>query len=131
MADWLEAHGLIGPYIFLIHINDLQATLPAFKFIDVVTMIEVIDSIASSQMQTAVDEIVKWSTDMNMNINTSKTKERIIDFARSSQLIATDITTPDDCPIERVSSFKLLGITLSIIKWPSLVLPDKRNICES
>jgi len=64
-----------GPYIFLIHINDLQTTLPAFKFIDDVTVIEVIDSIASSQMQTSVDETVKWSTDNYMNVNTWKTKE--------------------------------------------------------
>jgi len=93
----------LGPYIFLIHINDLQTTLPAFKFIDDVTVIEVIDSTASSQMQTAVGEIVKWSTDNHMNINTSKAKEIIINFARSSQSIVTDITT---APIERVSSFK-------------------------
>jgi len=38
----------LGPYIFLIRINDLQTTLHAFKFIDDVTVIEVIDSIAQS-----------------------------------------------------------------------------------
>jgi len=45
-ATWLR------PYIFLIHINDLQTTLRAFKFIydvTVIEVIEVIDSIASSQ----------------------------------------------------------------------------------
>jgi len=51
-------------------------------------------------MQTSVDEIVKWSTDNYMNINTSKTKGMIIDFTRSSQSIVTDITTADDCSIE-------------------------------
>jgi len=57
-------------------------TLPEFKFIDV-TVMEVIDSIANSQMQTSVNEIVKWSTDNHMNINTLKTKKMIIDFVRS------------------------------------------------
>jgi len=103
----------LGAYFFLIHINDLQTTLPAFKFIDEFTVIEVIDSIASSQMQTSVDEIFKWSTDNHMSINTFKTTEMIIDFARSSQKVGTDITTADDCPIERVFSFKLLVILLS------------------
>jgi len=71
----------LGPNIFLIPINDLQTTQSAFKFIDDVTMIEVIDSITSSQMQTSVNEIVKWSADNHMNINTSKIKEMIIDFS--------------------------------------------------
>jgi len=43
-------------------------------------MIEVIDSIASSQMQTSVNEIAKGSTDNQMNINTLKNKEMIIDL---------------------------------------------------
>ena len=77
----------LGSYIFLIHINDLQTMLPAFKFTDDVTVIDVIDSIVSSQMQTSVDEIAKWSTNNHININTLKTKEIIIDFARSSQSI--------------------------------------------
>ena len=42
----------------------------------------------------------------------------IIHFARSSQSIIAAITTADDCPIERVSSFKLLGITVSNdLRW--------------
>jgi len=67
VSDWATLNGgmpqgtWLGPYIFLIHIDDLQTTLPAFEFIDditVIEVIEVIDSIASSQMQTSVDEIV-------------------------------------------------------------------------
>jgi len=55
-SNWATLNGGIpqgtwlGPYIFLIHINDLQTTLLAFKFIDDVTVIEMIDIIASSQM---------------------------------------------------------------------------------
>jgi len=48
-AQWLS------PYIFLIHIKDLQPTLPAFKFIDDVTVIKVIDSIASE-----INERIKY-----------------------------------------------------------------------
>ena len=44
--------------------------------IDDVTAIEVIDSIASSQMQTSVNEIAKWSTNNHMNVNTAKKLEK-------------------------------------------------------
>ena len=78
-SDWTTLNGgmpqgtWLGPYIFLIHINDLHSILPSFKFIDDVTVIEVIDSIASSQTRNSVVEIAKGSTDNYTNINTSKT----------------------------------------------------------
>ena len=89
----------LGPYIFLVHINDLQTTHHTFKFIDDVTVLQVIDKFDGSQMQTSVDMIAKWSFDNYMNMNTSKTKDMIINVARPSQS-ATAMITIDNCPIE-------------------------------
>ena len=77
---WLLELRCANFQIFLIHIIGLHTTLLAFKIIYDVTVIEVIDSIASSQIQTSVEEIAKWLTDSHMNMNTLKTKEMIIDF---------------------------------------------------
>ena len=122
-SNWTTLNGgmpqgtWLGPYIFLIHISDLQTTHHTFKFIDDVTVLEVIDKLDGSQRQTSIDTIAKWFFDNHMNINTSKTKKTIINVARPSQS-ATAMNTIDNCPIERVSSFKLLGVTISTdLRW--------------
>lgn len=53
----------LGPCIFLIHINDLQTPQMRFKFIDDITIIGIQEQSANSHMQTAVDSLVKRSTD--------------------------------------------------------------------
>jgi len=78
MAECLKAHGLAHASFWFISTISRQRWLPAFKFFDDVNVIEVIDSTASTRMQTSVDEIVTWSTDNHMNINTSKNEEMII-----------------------------------------------------
>ena len=67
----------LGPYVFLILINDLVTSVPMFKFIDDVKVTEVIAS-GSSQMQIAADQIASWSDSNFMNINIKKTKEMLI-----------------------------------------------------
>jgi hypothetical protein len=74
----------LGPYTFLIHINDLRTEQPAFKFIDDVTIVEVLDSLDRSKMQLSIDTVAKWSADNHMNVNTSKTKEMLINADSSS-----------------------------------------------
>jgi hypothetical protein len=115
----------LGPYTFLIHINDLRTEQLAFKFIDDVTIVEVLDSLDRSKMQLSIDTVAKWSADNHMNVNTSKTKEMLINVDSSSHC-ATASLTLGNCCIERVSSFKLLGVTLSTdLSWSRHV----REVC--
>ena len=46
----------LGPYVFLILINDIVTSVLTFKFVDDVTVTEVIAS-SSSQMQIAADQV--------------------------------------------------------------------------
>ena len=68
-------------YFFLILINDLDATLPMFKFIDDVTMIEIIDQQEVGDMQLAINQVEEWSHANFMNISVSQTKDMIMGSA--------------------------------------------------
>lgn len=99
----------LGPYVFLILINDLVTSVPTFKFVVDVTVTEVITS-SSSRMQIAADQIASWSDSNLMNINIKKTKEMLIG---SISNLPPPLVTFDDHCIERVSSYKLLGVIVS------------------
>jgi hypothetical protein len=131
VSSWTTLNGgmpqgtWLGPYIFLIHINDLRTEQLTFKFIDDVTIVEVLNSLDRSKMQLSFDTIAKWSTNNHMNINISKTKEMLINVDGSSHSSIASLTLNNHC-IERVSSFKLLGITLSAdLSWSRHV----REVC--
>jgi hypothetical protein len=69
----------LGPYVFLVLIDDLHKILDKFKFVDDVTMVEIIDqTAASSQMQTATNQLAAWSERNFLNVNTRKTKAMLL-----------------------------------------------------
>jgi hypothetical protein len=79
-SDWITLKGgmpqgtWLGPYVFLIIINDLTTMMATFKFVDDVTLTEIVDQSNTSQMQLAADQIAEWSNNNFMNINNKKTK---------------------------------------------------------
>src|SRR5664279_5372792 len=75
----------LGVYFFLIHINDLQSSVPLIKFIDDITAIETISKSGPSNLQSTAGHIVRWSEINRMKVNIKKTKDMIIDFSRSKQ----------------------------------------------
>ena len=101
----------LGPYVFLILIDDLQTMLDSFKFVDDVTLCEVIVDSSTSQMQLAACQLVEWSRQNLMNINAKKTKEMMLGpiLSNPPPLIVIDNGTV----VERVTSFKLLGVTIA------------------
>ena len=88
-SDWITLKGgmpqgtWFGPYVFLILIDDLNTIMATFKFVDDVTLTEIIDQSHMSQMQLAADQVAAWSHHNFMNINTKKTKEML--FGRISK----------------------------------------------
>ena len=98
-------------------IDDLQLQALTHKYVDGTTISEVVTKDESSQMQSVVDELVKWSDAnyMNMNINRKKTKEMILGPLRRqfpSPLMIADQT------VELVTSFKILAVTVvDSLKW--------------
>jgi hypothetical protein len=64
-----------GPYAFIIMIDSLRTINDTYKFVDDVTLTEVITPSADSQMQLAVNQVVAWSQSNFMNINTKKPRK--------------------------------------------------------
>src|SRR5664279_1032990 len=59
-------------------------------------------------MQSIVDQIVKWSNSNLMKFNIKKTKDMIIDFSHNK--LSPVLIDVHGQLIQRVSSFKLLGV---------------------
>ena len=84
--------------------------MATFKFVDDVTLTEIVDQSNISQMQLAADQIAEWSNNNFMNINNKKTKEMLI--GRIAKNPPPHIVFKD-VAVDRVTSFKLLGLTIT------------------
>ena len=113
---------VISPTLFNIHVDDLEDCIPDFldintyKYADDCTQDEAIPCGSGSNMQRVLDAMSDWALRNKMKLNAKKTKDMWICFRDS-------ITEPpslmiDDVVIERVHSFKLLGLHVNNnLKW--------------
>ena len=64
-----------------------------------------------------IDRLIQWSADNNILLNSSKTKEIIIDF-RKKRLEETQPIIIENAKVDIVDNFKYLGTTISHeLKW--------------
>jgi len=105
----------LGPIIFIILIDALQLQCFTHKFIDDTTLSEILRRGQSNGMNEVVEELVKWTEANKMKLNCKKTKEIVLGPLQKDpppQLVV------DNHAVERVTSFKLLGIHISFnMKW--------------
>jgi len=94
------------------------------KFMNNTTISEVIKKRQVNQIESDVGELISWSSDNRMNVNTRKTKEMILGpLARNPphQLNIGNLT------VYRVAQYKVLGVTISqSLKWNEHIA----NICS-
>ena len=120
-SDWSSPNGgmpqgtWLGPFVFLTLINDLQSALQLHKFVDDCTLSEVLSKLATSAMQQELDAINIWSQANYMKINTKKTKEMQLRPNHKNQPTTLQL---NGHPIERVTSYKLLGLHVTDkLRW--------------
>ena len=109
----------LGPLIFILLINDLSTTCMMHKFVDDITLTEVVERDELSNMSFHFSNVVGWSSDNLMNINYKKTKDMVLGI-----LCKNPPSEPvvNGSLIERVSVFKLLGVYIEhSLKWNSHV----------
>ena len=79
----------IGPWLFLVMINDLTTsnTLSSmWKFADDTTVSEIVPKFGDSMFQDTVHDVLRWSNVNRFKLNSLKCKELRIDFRRESNL---------------------------------------------
>jgi hypothetical protein len=84
--------------------------LDTSKFVDGVTLREVVVDPSTSIMQPAAWQLAEWLRQNLMNINTKKTKEMMLNLVllnQPPQIVVSNGT------VESVTSFKLLGVTIA------------------
>ncbi len=75
VSDWFHVNGSVpngswlGPLIFVIMINDLQARGLLDKYMDDSTVTEEVSDPVDSHLHEDTDTIVQWSDDNHMKIN--------------------------------------------------------------
>ena len=93
---------------------DNKPTTPSgnyiIKFADDTTVVGLISKGDESAYRDEVKKLSGWCTENNLALNTSKTKELVIDFRRK-QTDLLPLTIGGDC-VERAPNFRFLGIHL-------------------
>ena len=110
----------IGPWLFLIMINDLTTsnTLSSiWKFADDTTVSEIVPKSGVSTLQETVNDVLLWSDDNRFQLNSLKCKELRIDFRRKNNT-DTNFLEANSKTFEIVNSAKILGVTVrNDLKW--------------
>ena len=86
---------------------------PYVKYVDDGTVAAISTNPFDNNMQLEADKLVGWCVDNHMTLNTSKTKEMVIYFGKTYLKSEISFTTIHETRIERVETFKLLGIIFS------------------
>ena len=102
-----------GPNDFKLVINDLTFNTCYAKYVDDTSILSVSKDVSDVTLQSAADHLVHWAQNNGMMLNTNKTKELIICF--NKKVNAEDIPPLciNESNIERVTTFKLLGVFVS------------------
>ena len=103
----------------MVHINDLRTPCLIYTYVDDSTIFEICNQSRVSVIQDSANITAQWSSDNDMRINTSETKEMVICLCRSRTYVESlpyiDINGTD---IERVTQAKVLGVTISSdLRW--------------
>jgi len=111
-----------GQYVFLILISDLNTILTTLKFVDNVTLTELIDQPNTSRMQVEADQIADKSHQNFMNMKTTE-----VQFGRITKIPPPQVTFNTGA-VDQVTSFKLFGIIISDnLSWENHV----NAVCET
>ncbi|KAI4895689.1 hypothetical protein NFI96_005785 [Prochilodus magdalenae] len=86
-------------------------TIEYSTFADDITIVGLISNNNEEAYREEVSFLTHWCRENNLSLNVNKTKELIVDF-RKQERVHTPITI-NGATVERVSSFKFLGVHIT------------------
>ena len=126
VSDWAQVNAgvpqgtKLGPILFLVMVNDLnKLQSDSWKYVDDLTISEIIPKYSHSNMQHELDHISNWC-DLNcMKLNPKKCKELRVNFQRNlPSLPELSQLTINGTIIETATNHKLLGLQIQDdLKW--------------
>ncbi len=105
---------VLSPLLYSLYTHDCTATHSSnviVKFADDTTVIGLIIDNDETAYREEVSTLTKWCQENHLSLNIDKTKELVVDYRRQSRE-HTPITI-DKTPVERVTSFKFLGVHIT------------------
>ncbi len=105
---------VLSPLLYSLYTHDCTATHSSnviVKFADDTTVIGLITDNDETAYREEVSTLIKWCQENHLSLNIDKTKELVVDYRRQSRE-HTPITI-DKTPVERVDSFKFLGVHIT------------------
>ena len=110
---------VLSPLLFSLYTNDCTSKDPSvklLKFADDTTVIGLIRNGDESAYRLEVEQLAVWCSYNNLELNTLKTVEMIVDFRRNSPALPP--LTIMNSTVEAVESFRFLGTIISQdLKW--------------
>ncbi len=110
---------VLSPLLFSLYTNDCTSKDPSvklLKFADDITLIGLIQDGDESAYRQEVKELTVWCSLNNLELNTLKTVEMIVDFRRNPPALPP--LTIMNNSVNAVESFRFLGTTISQdLKW--------------
>uniref|UniRef100_A0A1A8QQT5 Reverse transcriptase domain-containing protein n=1 Tax=Nothobranchius rachovii TaxID=451742 RepID=A0A1A8QQT5_9TELE len=110
---------VLSPLLFSLYTNDCtsnDSAVKILKFADDTTVIGLIRDGDESAYQREVERLVVWCSQHNLELNTLKTVEMVVDFRKLPTVLPP--LTISNSPVSMVDSFKFLGTIISRdLKW--------------
>ncbi len=106
---------VLSPLLYSLYTHDCvssHSSTSIIKFADDTVVLGLINNDDEAAYLDEVERLTSWCQDNCLSLNVSKTKELIVDFRKRQQRPYTPLMI-SGTPVERVSSFKYLGVNIS------------------
>lgn len=106
---------VLSPLLYSLFTYDcipLHGTNTIIKFADDTTVVGLIKDNDETAYREEIQHLASWCANNNLALNTKKTKELIVDFRRTRSVTHAPVHI-DGAEVERVPSFKFLGVHIS------------------